>query len=255
MRGAWFSAFASHVLGMAVELRLNNAIIWESAGSNGIAIFELGEYQADDSHFQAIIGQRVTIIELPDPKDQDSMLDSCLPIDMAFASLIAREPKIDILLQQEIRRAIYRLSLKMRKQSLEQVEMPRPWCYRDFEIAKALKETLNAFGFENAIFDSVDNQPPTEEMPNAIHSIEALGLEAYDRLRSACGSHGDNTPENRIRSPDFYMNDEPHFHINVEPHFYTTYLRSGRKYECDCSLLCGYVNRLIVGFASSAILL
>lgn len=247
MRGAWFSAFASHVLGMAVELRLDNAIIWQSAGSNGVAIFELGEYQADDSHFQAIIGQRVTIIELPDPKDQDSMLDSCLPIDMAFASLIAREPKIDILIQQDIRRAIYRLSLKMLKQSLEQARMMRPWGYWNFETSMALKETLNAFGFENAIFDSVDNQPPTEEMPNAIHSINALGLEAYDRLRSACGSHGDNTPENRIRSPDF--------HINVEPHFYTTYLRPGRKYECDCSLLCGYVNRLIVGFAYSAIYL
>ncbi|KAI0847413.1 hypothetical protein F5Y00DRAFT_271152 [Daldinia vernicosa] len=195
MRGAWLSAFASHVLGMAVELRLYNVIIWESAGSNGTAIFELGEYQADGLQFQVIIGLGVTITELPETEDECSMLDSCLPIGTAFGSLIDREPDIDVLLEQDIRRAIYRLCLEKLKSGLEEYYIKTRFrLHGYFKYFEALKETLNAFGFENTIFDSVDNQASIEEIPDAIDGIKALGLKAYDRLKSACGIHGDSTP-------------------------------------------------------------
>ncbi|KAI1658057.1 hypothetical protein F4813DRAFT_357202 [Daldinia decipiens] len=234
MRGAWLSAFASHVLGMAVELRLDDAIIWESAGSNGTAIFELGEYQAEDSHFQAIVGQRITIIELPDPENQDSMLDNCLPIDMIFASVIAHEPDIDISLQQDIQRAICRFSFKILRSLQERAhKVENTRFYTNFKVAGALRETLNAFGFQNSIIDSVENQPPAEEIPtnmlNALdwQGIQSLGPEAYDKLRNACGRHGDDTTGDSIHSPN----------------------------RSRCRRLCGYVNRLIVGFTSSVLLL
>src|SRR6266516_5574790 len=40
-RGAWLASYASHILGMAVKLLLRDEVLWESAGSQGCAIFQL----------------------------------------------------------------------------------------------------------------------------------------------------------------------------------------------------------------------
>lgn len=42
-RGAWLSAYASHILGMAVKLLCRGQVLWEGAGSSGRATFELDQ--------------------------------------------------------------------------------------------------------------------------------------------------------------------------------------------------------------------
>ncbi|KAI1778613.1 hypothetical protein F4818DRAFT_305486 [Hypoxylon cercidicola] len=72
MRGAWLSTFASHILGMAVELRLNNVIVWGSAGSNGAAIFELGQYQPTGFLAPAVSHRRIMLVQQSAQKNEDS---------------------------------------------------------------------------------------------------------------------------------------------------------------------------------------
>ncbi|KAK1534642.1 uncharacterized protein CCOS01_03394 [Colletotrichum costaricense] len=43
MRGSWLPAFASHILGMAVDVRYNQKIVWASGGEHGYILFQLGD--------------------------------------------------------------------------------------------------------------------------------------------------------------------------------------------------------------------
>lgn len=44
-RGSWLTAFASHILGMSVELRHDHKVLWACGGDRGSLIFQLGDDQ------------------------------------------------------------------------------------------------------------------------------------------------------------------------------------------------------------------
>jgi len=54
-RGAWLAAFAVHVLRMAVEIKVRSTIIWESAGSQGLAVFELDSTANEDFPYDSTL--------------------------------------------------------------------------------------------------------------------------------------------------------------------------------------------------------
>ncbi|KAI8959620.1 hypothetical protein F5Y11DRAFT_332385 [Daldinia sp. FL1419] len=222
MRGAWLSAFACHTLGMAVELRFHDSVIWESAGSNGIAIFEIGKYPVPNG--LAIPNSGFNIAGSQD-QVVDSALLHCYPIGEVFASLITRWGRLDALLEQAIRRAICRISLWSRESDVLYPYMsPNKECRNFRPTLEAFKETSNAFGFENSLIDSVSSQLfHTDPHPRFPHGMDggliALDFEAQVILFKACGQHGDDPS----RATNF--------------------------------CICEYVKQMIVGFAYSINLL
>jgi len=42
VRGSWLASFISHVLGMAVELKLRDKVLWASGGTCGSVVFQVG---------------------------------------------------------------------------------------------------------------------------------------------------------------------------------------------------------------------
>ncbi|KAI1466169.1 uncharacterized protein F4812DRAFT_436166 [Daldinia caldariorum] len=186
MRGSWLSAFASHTLGMAVELRLNNTIIWESAGSNGAAIFELSEYQVDSFATRSVLHQKFTIVKAPNATKHPAIRHR-VPIEALFSSIISQEPRIDSLLETSIRQGICRLvhlsSISARSISIASLD--------------ALKETANAFGFEDSFFNSADSIPNSvySRMPGAVNQpkgLRALGMKTVAKLEHVCGMHAES---------------------------------------------------------------
>ncbi|KAI0386930.1 hypothetical protein F5Y04DRAFT_73854 [Hypomontagnella monticulosa] len=150
--GAWLCAFGSHILGMSVELRLDDRIIWASAGTKGTAIFELGDYGADDS-VQSSSG--IMLVDVSDPENQTSTIITH-PIGEIFDSLMARDPRIDDTIREAIYQAICLISLSM--SSVFVVEYTQFHSVRinsKFKAYEALKETLRAFGFKEDRVDSI----------------------------------------------------------------------------------------------------
>lgn len=54
-RGAWLAAFAVHVLRMAVEIKVRSTIVWESAGPQGLAVFELDSTANEDFPYDSTL--------------------------------------------------------------------------------------------------------------------------------------------------------------------------------------------------------
>ncbi|KAI1477490.1 hypothetical protein F4774DRAFT_420144 [Daldinia eschscholtzii] len=207
---------------MAVELRVNDKIIWESAGSNGAAIFELGEYQVDNSATRTVLDRKFTIVEASNTTARNAILHS-EPIGAVFTSLISREPRIDSSFQTGIRRAICRLAHHLRKlDSMFHIERSQ----RFRPNLEAFRETANAFGFEDTLVNSIDSH--LRVGTSGPEGLRALDPEDYEKLMETCGNHAH-------KPPDF-----PNSSVGL-----------GEKSAC----LCTYVNRLITGFAVSIILL
>ncbi|TDZ15138.1 hypothetical protein Cob_v011970 [Colletotrichum orbiculare MAFF 240422] len=62
LRGSWLPAFASHILGMSVELMYNDRLIWACGGENGQITFQLGTHSLDNSSVQRPL-EGLTILE------------------------------------------------------------------------------------------------------------------------------------------------------------------------------------------------
>ncbi|XDG03890.1 hypothetical protein ABKA04_003505 [Annulohypoxylon sp. FPYF3050] len=142
LRGAWFAAFAAHILGMAVELRLDDTVLWASAGNNGTAIFELGEHQISEMSIQAISNGRIELVNRTDPQGCDEIEIDYL-VGEIFASMAAREPSIDPVIWEGIGRGICQIAFNL----LGGYRSRERRVQENFALENALKETLKAFGY------------------------------------------------------------------------------------------------------------
>ncbi|KAI1205159.1 uncharacterized protein F4807DRAFT_292987 [Annulohypoxylon truncatum] len=181
MRGAWFAAFAAHILGMAVELRLNDTVLWASAGNNGTAIFELGEHQISQLSVQSISNHRIELLDPSDRGSDDKMVVEHLVGEM-FESFVAREPKIDPAIWEGVRRGICQISSNKLARYFSD-NLPRD----TFKHEDALRETLEAFGFDATIADSAVSCPKPGD--DRFH-LDILDDDLRKALSITCGWHG-----------------------------------------------------------------
>lgn len=201
---------------MAVELRLDDVVIWESAGSNGTAIIELGGHHQNESVISTS-DNKILLLKPPESKRQGS-LEISYYLKEAFDSLMVHFPEINDELRNAIRRAICRLS----KGNLN-VLQPKG----DFNSYEALEETLRAFGFESAFINAVGQYIPCNSENERRFSPRdpPIGLKALDQaqdhLTSRCGKHNGQI-------------------------LFQMFLKSE-----DWNCLCGRVGRLITGFATA----
>ncbi|KAI1394312.1 uncharacterized protein F4822DRAFT_44982 [Hypoxylon trugodes] len=177
VRGAWLPAFAAHILGMSVELRLNDTVIWAAAGSNGEVIFELGEHQANQHSVQAISGQKIMLVDTPNAETKPS-LSIDYHIGNVFSALLSRGLSIDDELKEGMAQAICYTSLSMLFRRYKSPHC-RQWA------TSAFKETISAFGFESGLIDSID----LRRCARPSWGLLSLSVDAQRKFLRACETH------------------------------------------------------------------
>ncbi|XXH04215.1 hypothetical protein Hte_010629 [Hypoxylon texense] len=229
MRGAWLSTFASHLLGMAVELRLNDVVVWESAGSNGTAIFELGQHRAKDSRVQTVSHRRIILVQPSAPVKQTSVVVS-YPIRDAFESVMIQFPMVSAELKIAIRLAICRLSRGIVKHlRFSTKTIPSHRINGNFDAHKALQETLEAFGFERTLIDSRGTYDGVTQYSRKLTVHGLIALDNAQDIVTTCGAH-------------------------IGSSFPMSYKQIERIFESSCTsrCLCSRVGNIITGFATAA---
>ncbi|KAI1452841.1 hypothetical protein F4805DRAFT_446026 [Annulohypoxylon moriforme] len=179
MRGAWFAAFASHILGMSVELRLNDTILWASAGHNGTAIFELGEHQIGTLSIHAASNPPIQLVDISDQNSHCPIVVDYL-VGEVFTSLTVREPRIPPIIWEWVERRIVLVVTDTSTYSFKRdSNSSLPWGY-------ALKETLEAFGL------NVNYTETSAEIGNGLDICD-LDTSLQPTLIKACGKHRTHT--------------------------------------------------------------
>ncbi|KAI1086936.1 hypothetical protein F5B19DRAFT_100722 [Rostrohypoxylon terebratum] len=199
IRGAWFAAFAAHILGMTVELRLNGTVLWASAGSNGAVIFELGEHHFDGSSIQTISNQKIDFVESTGPECQEETGVDYLVGEM-FESFVAKEPRISPAVWESIRRTICQTAFYMLGYSLKGHNYPPDYWnsprLKLKEKEEALKETLEVFGFAPELINSIGSCSSTRlwsyEVPNCLQFLDGGIWETLFKTCD-CNSHRGTT--------------------------------------------------------------
>ncbi|KAI1441566.1 hypothetical protein F5Y02DRAFT_430876 [Annulohypoxylon stygium] len=189
IRGAWFTAFAAHILGMAVELRLNDAVLWASAGNNGTAIFELGEHQISETSIQAICNGRIELVDELDPRCCDE-IEIDYPVEEIFESLAIREPRISATIWEEIGHGICQVAF-----NLPLSYVGEGMFQEKFRREDAFRETFKAFGFNTSSTDFVGSRSRYKDIS---YCLDMLDENTRNTLVMTCGKHGKKRRSGRI---------------------------------------------------------
>ncbi|KAI0896424.1 hypothetical protein F4806DRAFT_508353 [Annulohypoxylon nitens] len=186
IRGAWFAAFASHILGMAVELRLDDTVLWASAGYNGAAIFELGKHQSNETSTQAISNGIIELVRDSEPQYHEELEIDYL-VGEIFQSLASQEPRITPTIWEGIGRCICQVTFSMLLRF-----SPGETFREKFALEVAFRETLKAFGFIISSTDLVGSRFTFMgwEKLKKTPCIKELDKNTLNMLFTTCGKHG-----------------------------------------------------------------
>ncbi|EXF85759.1 hypothetical protein CFIO01_07168 [Colletotrichum fioriniae PJ7] len=244
MRGSWLPAFASHILGMSVEVRLNQTVIWASGGDHGHILFQLD----DEATVQSTIVPFSQVDGVIAPVEQDyeegsgSYLKVDYPIREALEAQFLKRPEIDNDVAASIRVGIKSLShYLLRRMRLDHQYTSVKFVNGIVDGVRALEDTMNKMGI---YVDSNQKVAPSwPESLGALHPSEELSvgemglcfldLKATETLAGFCPVH--SVVIRRIR-----------------PRL-DTLQRSGDISPDNCP--CWVVGRLVYGFAITALAL
>ncbi|KAF6819270.1 hypothetical protein CPLU01_13073 [Colletotrichum plurivorum] len=112
MRGTWLPAFASHMLGMSVQLHYGDKLIWASGGDNGTTALQIGSPPQHGSSMTSSLGH-LTIVTCPVPDFGKIPMPITHSIESALESVLLKWPQIDLDLAVAIHAAIRRLSFNL----------------------------------------------------------------------------------------------------------------------------------------------
>ncbi|KAF3810857.1 hypothetical protein GCG54_00003034, partial [Colletotrichum gloeosporioides] len=151
-RGAWLPAFSCHILGMSVELRLDEEILWACGGDRGTIIFQMGNHPINNFSLQSIQTPLniISTNEIGKSLQERSFIE--YPLDQAVSSHLAKWPEVDQDLTDIIHGAINSLSdeyvslyhiATLTRNKAEQKNEIFPM-QGDFDITGAIRETLAA---------------------------------------------------------------------------------------------------------------
>ncbi|KAF4909035.1 hypothetical protein CGCF415_v006196 [Colletotrichum fructicola] len=151
-RGAWLPAFSCHILGMSVEVRLDEEILWACGGDRGNIIFQLGHHPTNNLSLQ--FAQTPLSIISVDGTGKSLQERSFIeyPLDQAVSSHLAKWPEVDQDLTDIVHGAINSLSdedaslyhiATVTRNKTDQGNDIFPM-QGDFDIGEAIRETLAA---------------------------------------------------------------------------------------------------------------
>ncbi|KAI0149543.1 hypothetical protein GGR57DRAFT_224198 [Xylariaceae sp. FL1272] len=109
-RGAWLSAFASHILGMSVEVQLNDTVLWASGGTNGRAVFQLS---AEARSVRRISESGFILVDAPRTEAGQAQLSIDYALGDALNAELSYHPSLGETMVKAIHFAIARLSFAL----------------------------------------------------------------------------------------------------------------------------------------------
>ncbi|KAJ0160801.1 hypothetical protein CTA2_7266 [Colletotrichum tanaceti] len=227
MRGSWLPAFASHVLGMSVELRHGDHMVWASGGARGSVHFQLDKDSAGSfGHSLSLTGQTIVITEPGEEELGQSETSADYLITEALEAQFLKRPEIDDTMARFIKAAITNMSFDI-------FDVVNAWPCRPvsdtpkmyplnsgFDMKSSLEEILTRMGIDVSTPVEIFEKPWT-----ILPGLDKLDQKAGKYLTSRCHSH---RSESRNLRPEMY------------------------KYVKGNSCLCTFVGQVICGFATVA---
>ncbi|KXH62579.1 hypothetical protein CNYM01_02782 [Colletotrichum nymphaeae SA-01] len=198
MRGSWLPAFASHILGMSVEVRFSQTIVWASGGDHGHILFQLGD--------EAIVQPTLLLFSRADRVvtrvEQDyeegssgSYLKLDYPIGEALEAQFLKIPDIDNNVAASIRVGIKSLAFHLlRGMRLDHQYTSVNYTNGFFDGVKALEDVLNKMGIHvDSNRDWLQAGPLlTSQITLNYPGLYFLDEKATNRLMDSCLEHREN---------------------------------------------------------------
>lgn len=237
VRGSWLPAFASHILGISVELRLGDQIVWASGGDRGSVCFQLDEDGADSFGYSLSRTGQIIVRREPDDENASPPISVDYLISEALEAQLLTRPETDASIAKSIKGAIADLSFHLFE--IARGRQPKRSSHEtyplhfEFDGKSSLEETLTLMGIDiGTLVELAAGQPGYGVRLKNIWTV----LPGLDRLDRKAGE---------------VLAFRCHVHSS-EP----TLLRrlNGGLYQgMDC--LCKFIGRVICGFATAALAL
>ncbi|KAI3532283.1 hypothetical protein CSPX01_13595 [Colletotrichum filicis] len=241
-RGSWLPAFASHILGMSVEVRLNQTVVWASGGDHGHILFQLDD-EATAHPILPPFSQANGVIARMEQDYEEGSSGSDLkvdyPIGEALEAQFLKRPEIDNGVAASIRVGISNLSHWL----LRRLKVDHPDDSANFtdglvDGVRALEDALHKMGIHVDSNQQVAPKLPTyfaKHSPRYDSEKEEMGfwfldLKAAQTLANSC-------------SADHRKNDSGYRTLQ------------GVEDRSSDSCPCRVVGRLMYGFATTALAL
>ncbi|KAK1544597.1 hypothetical protein CPAR01_02099 [Colletotrichum paranaense] len=241
-RGSWLPAFASHILGMSVEVRLNQTVVWASGGDHGHILFQLDD-EATVQPTLPLISQVDGVVARVKQDYEEGSLGSHLkldyPIGEALEAQFLKRPEIDDGVAESIRVGINNLShWLLRKLKHSHPDDSVNLINGLVDGVRALEDALHKMGIHVDSNQQVAPKWPKcfAEYSTAFDSMKEemslyfLDLKAAQTLANSC--------------PVDHRKNDSNYHMLQE-------LEDRSSDSCPCRV----VGRLMHGFATTALAL
>ncbi|KAK1468168.1 hypothetical protein CCUS01_06670 [Colletotrichum cuscutae] len=241
-RGSWLPAFASHILGMSVEVRLNQTVVWASGGDHGHILFQLDD-EATVHPILPLFSQADGVVARMEQDDEEGSSGPHLKVDYligeALEAQFLKRPEIDNSVAAAIRVGIRGLSYwLLERRRLDHLNDPANSIDGLTDSVWALEDALNKMGIH---VDSTQPVAPSwpKCFPNYLLEDDLgedeigfwfLDLKAVETLANSCPAH-------------YRKNDLDTYDLQRA---------ADRRFDnCPCQV----VSRLMYGFATTALAL
>ncbi|KAH9203490.1 hypothetical protein DL95DRAFT_419000 [Leptodontidium sp. 2 PMI_412] len=205
-RGAWIAAYASHILCMAVQVLLEEVVLWESAGTAGAVCIQLAQSMGK-KQISIADNERFHIVVPPTTNEGQQAMALDYAIGEALAAEISFDKRITPAIADSIERAIVRLCATLRS-SLRMNFRNSPVYVKSYHringtfsnLDSDLGEQCAIFGispqnFETGISTRSQRIKAWSGRDGTViqdHGLQYLDLSEAIQLRHICGSHGAN---------------------------------------------------------------
>lgn len=202
-RGAWLAAYASHILGMAVQVMMDELVLWQSAGPAGAVWIQL-------AHTGVKAGNKIScndnfiIINPPTSQQGQQPMNFDYAIGEALNAEIIVDSRITRTISDSIERGIVRLAftlkanLRMRsRNSLGYID-PNHKINGNFgDSVNAIHDQCTSLGISYDNFESGYATASARIKAWTGTSLQTHGLTYLDQrqaheLQVVCGAHGTN---------------------------------------------------------------
>ncbi|KAF4818222.1 hypothetical protein CGCSCA5_v005330 [Colletotrichum siamense] len=210
VRGSWLPAFASHILGMSVELRHGDTILWACGGGQGNVIFQLESDHAANHFSVSSSPQSLHIVpEASDWKENNQRIKIDFLLGEALEYQIARWSHLDTELSPAIHHAIRTLSMDLLDKATITL-FPRAAFEYDnsgfsmngnFDNRRALEEVLTIMRVESPTTKHLGLPRKVEgltTMGPATHGLAYLKEGPLERVLDLCRYHFDRIAHSNV---------------------------------------------------------
>ncbi|KAK1853664.1 hypothetical protein CCHR01_03656 [Colletotrichum chrysophilum] len=159
IRGSWLPAFASHFLGMSVELHCNGQLIWAAGRDKGSVVFQLGKRPMEKFSIQSSNTSQI-VISSPETIQDDNLMSVDYLLTDALEAILAKRPQIDSKLVESVHGAIRRMSKHLLADMIiERRSFMTLKSTGDFDNAGALEEVLHVLQIKATDQESEETFP------------------------------------------------------------------------------------------------